>query len=1318
MQYQRDLLSHVHEVCRLHWRRRGHPDVEIKEEESHGFAYLLVSYNSGPWRKQEVVGVRDGHVDNAVLRDFQLLTDGKPAEFVFRGHASPATFQFARDNGIWLRSIADYQAALWDATPYLRAQNDLLRRDPEYPLSLYVDKSWTPLGDPNPAESTALPQILEWLTADGPRFILVLGDFGTGKTFLLRAVADALADSEYLVPVLVTMRDLEKGRTLDELLAQHMARSREDLFSPSAFRYLLREGRIALLFDGFDELALRTSYERVPQHFATLREAAGGSAKVVVTSRHQYFATDQAVRNALGDEVHRMSGSRIIRLLPLRSAQRRELVARTFDDDPATEGFMDAMRQVPNLLDLATNPRMLAFMIDWYRHGLLTRSDLVQSAGQPMTAGKLYELLLTNWLSHEVRRQAVVGGLVPLSTGQRMDALRETAIRMWRSGQSKLSLTDLGEIPDQIHDLARLELRPGEAVQTVASATVLVRDESGDFSFIHQSVMEWFVADAARDALADGSVDTLLATTDMSGLMVDFWCDLSGSADVIAWARDIIARTHPPGPAAKANAALVLQRRHARSEAMNLTGHDLRGRDLSAQEFIRADLRGADLSGAVLPKNAWRANLADSRLVSARMIDSNLTGAILTSANLTAADLTGARLVGADLTNANLTGTRLRRAVLVGAKVHPTQLASAHTSGAALPETHLVPQFFGASTVTALAGLAGGLLVSGHEDGTVRVHDVSTSRTLRIITAHDGRVTALATTRNGWIASGGDRRVRLWDSTTGDKVAQFPAQLNDIVGIAVEPDGEWVACVDGARIHVWLSAGDSRWTLETSGTVYALAAHPDDGSLFSAGSSVRQWKGRNPVGTWQVPDGVGRITGLLVGSGPGHLWLYGTRGVVQVSDTATEWSKAGEFSSVVGSANSPWLALIGKDTITLHSRKTRQETTIDTRQTTPLCAIDPDGRWLATEYAGRLMPMWRTSDGQQFGTIDTGRSVVTSLTARPGDEFSLVLGKADGGGTWDLATGDLVPTTGVDATSVTIDQTVGRLALGRPDGTLIIDGSPVYSPSYHAVMDLAFEPTGQWLAAATTGAVVMVNTKSGRIVKYGTDRSGFRALAFDFAGRWLASVGTLGEIQLWDAQPRNLNPSGHRLTFPAGCKATAVTALPHRDWLVTGGRGQVQAWHPHTAECVATYEFPGSHVTAFAVSPDSRWFGAGDRLGNIRVWDVDTQEIRYTIRAHADWIAAMFVDPVHGRWFASAGYDGAVHLWDSATGTPRATVLAVNDGWAVLLPDGRYKVSGNPREVWWVSGLCRFDVSDLDDLAPYLPYMRRIPEGEPVDLLG
>ncbi len=138
---------------------------------------------------------------------------------------------------------------------------------------------------------TALDTIMRWLGETPSRFILVLGEFGAGKTFLLHELARRIPSAlPNLVPLLLELRTLEKARTVEELAAQHLS-AQGEAFDPEKFRYMLREGRVVLLFDGFDELAQRTDYDRVVDHFNTLREAAGGAAKVIVTSRHQYFAT-------------------------------------------------------------------------------------------------------------------------------------------------------------------------------------------------------------------------------------------------------------------------------------------------------------------------------------------------------------------------------------------------------------------------------------------------------------------------------------------------------------------------------------------------------------------------------------------------------------------------------------------------------------------------------------------------------------------------------------------------------------------------------------------------------------------------------------------------------------------------------------------------------------------------------------------------------------------------------------------------------------------------------------------------------------------
>ena len=63
------------------------------------------------------------------------------------------------------------------------------------------------------------------------------------------------------------------SRTIDELIAGHLAERGERKVDLAAFDYMLREGRILLLFDGFDELLSRTTFARAADRVATLSNA-------------------------------------------------------------------------------------------------------------------------------------------------------------------------------------------------------------------------------------------------------------------------------------------------------------------------------------------------------------------------------------------------------------------------------------------------------------------------------------------------------------------------------------------------------------------------------------------------------------------------------------------------------------------------------------------------------------------------------------------------------------------------------------------------------------------------------------------------------------------------------------------------------------------------------------------------------------------------------------------------------------------------------------------------------------------------------------
>ena len=70
--------------------------------------------------------------------------------------------------------------------------------------------------------------------------------------------------------------------------------------SYGAFQYAMREGQLLLILDGFDKMASRGNYQATLRNFRELNKSAIGRAKMILSCRTHYFATDQVVQRFHG----------------------------------------------------------------------------------------------------------------------------------------------------------------------------------------------------------------------------------------------------------------------------------------------------------------------------------------------------------------------------------------------------------------------------------------------------------------------------------------------------------------------------------------------------------------------------------------------------------------------------------------------------------------------------------------------------------------------------------------------------------------------------------------------------------------------------------------------------------------------------------------------------------------------------------------------------------------------------------------------------------------------------------------------------------
>src|SRR5262249_55514142 len=206
-------------------------------------------------------------------------------------------------------------------------------------------------------------------------------------------------------------------------------------------------------------------------------------------------------------------------------------------------------------------------------------------------------------------------------------------------------------------------------------------------------------------------------------------------------------------------------------------------------------------------------------------------------------------------------------------------------------------------------------------------------------------------------------------------------------------------------------------------------------------------------------------------------------------------------------------------------------------------------------------------------------------------------------------------------------------------------------------------------------------------------------------------------VRIWDPV------SGVHLRTLKDPGVRALVVGPDGRWLASAAYRTVRIWALGRfrrllgLSLLGTLKGHSGVVRALVVGPDGRWLASADSDGTVRIWALGRfrrlleLSLLRTLIGHSGGVEALAVGP-DGRWLASAGNDRTVRIWDPATGAQLAILVGDANGSAALFPDGQYRVDGAPAGVWWVAGLCRFEPSEIDEIARYVPGLRRR-EAEP-----
>lgn len=507
-------------------------------------------------------------------------------------------------------------------------------------------------------------------------------------------------------------------------------------------------------------------------------------------------------------------------------------------------------------------------------------------------------------------------------------------------------------------------------------------------------------------------------------------------------------------------------------------------------------------------------------------------------------------------------------------------------------------------------------LASGNEDRTIRIWDAVTGDSVRVLEGHKDHVLAIAFSPDGrLLASGGrDRTVRIWDPATGGGVTTLEGEIDVIRGVAFSPAGDKLFAVDELEhLHAWHTANWRRWPPTTIDRedFFALTVSRD-GSLVAAAGR------REEIAIFKVGDEELPLRQLLTG---GH----------------SEWIQSLAFSPIDNT-----LASGGKDAVIQLwelGEELPRRTLLGHKHRVWSVAWSPDGQRLASSGGDAVAKIWSigSTDKINYPPLDDAVRFCKFLS----DGTRLYTACYDGHvRIWDPVEHALVAQVSahhdnIQAMRLSTDDEL--LATRGKDGTTKIWRREPFQELLALRRGGQFGSALAWVPRshrlATTideTTVVIVDVASRQIEQRFETPSSVRCIAFTPSGRKLVIASEL--LQIWNVAKQRVEYS-----FPISCYNVVVAS--DGGILVASSGSNLSLIDLPTGRKRSTLVTRGSDVKCLALSPDGKTLAVGlDKPSMVSLWDTRTGQELLKLECDAGELFSLTFSR-DGRRLAATGYD-------------------------------------------------------------------------------